>query len=221
MMEFIVGLLVAIPLALFFFGAINRCTNISAQAENNFEAFFNEIEDLAKNGKDGEPRTFTLIMDQKTMVMNFWPSYVDEGFYRCFKDLEEQWSGPGEECQGQDCFCLIQKYNFGEIKNEAGKLCTIEKKTTSVGQFTEKTTSEIVPVSSVRQITPTKIKCFKPEGFYIYQIPPSPQILGWPRFDADAPRRIPVGLVKDKKEDRIYICQNPPCQIPANPIEHS
>jgi hypothetical protein len=75
--------------------------------------------------------------------------------------------------------------------------------------------------NQVRKIEITKSKCFRPEGFHIYQIQPSSLYPGWPRFSADVPRRIPVGLVKDEKEGRIYICQNPPCQVPANPEKHS
>ena len=134
-------------------------------------------------------------MDERTCIANLWPNTLD-GYTRCplNSNFEENWKDVGKSCNNEDCICLIREFSITET----------EVKSSNCGQ--ERKLSEIIP---------TKVGCIQvPESYYIYGLNWQ---RSWCRF-GDAPRRMTMGMVK--QGNKVFVCKDPPCQIPENPEKH-
>ncbi|MBU0456626.1 MAG: hypothetical protein KKD75_00620, partial [Nanoarchaeota archaeon] len=71
MVKFLTTLLLAIiifaPACLF----ASKFFRLSTQAANNYGNFVSEIDDLMRNGGEGEKRIFLLVMDEETSIVYF------------------------------------------------------------------------------------------------------------------------------------------------------
>ena len=116
-LDFLVTLLLAI---IIFAPACYFATNLfrlSDQSSNNFKDLSNEIIDLAGKGKNVEPRTFNLIMDENSFIVLFNDSgsvIIDKGYFRQTSNVyfgEKNFSYPSLECSNQACLCLCRTYD--------------------------------------------------------------------------------------------------------------
>jgi len=167
---------------------------LSGQAENNFAEFFEKIDQLGKYGQEGEERTFILIMDENTCIANLWSNYA-ESYVRCpvGSNVEETWNDVGTACNNEDCVCLIRDFIVTETDVKSSN-CGQERK--------------------VKEVMPTDVGCISvPESYYIYGL----KWQNWCRFGDDS-RRVTMGMVK--QGNKVFVCKDPPCQIPDNPETH-
>jgi hypothetical protein len=154
---------------------------IIGQAQDNFEDFTKEIDDLGKNGKDGEKRIFVLILDRNTKIANYWNTYISEDFIRCAEGVEEHWKPTGNNCNGKDCLCLIKTFTIEETGLD-GKLCLDERE--------------------IRNVLPTATKCVEtPDEYYIFGRNWADE---WDGF-GNTPRRIQMTMMK--KGNGVFICE--------------
>ncbi len=197
----LVGLVIIVIIIVFLTSLGSKYSELFLEdnaGERDLNNFMDEVIKFSEKARDNSVKATSIRLPEKTALFSIWSNYKNE-VVRC-SDFEEHWLNPGEKCKG-DCVCLLRVKSSefreagGDTGTQKGMACGTPK--------------------SVKDITPEVIACREvPNDFLFYGV----DWVAWDNFAGDRGKNLAMNFVK--KNNTVYVCKNPPCNIPVNPIKH-